>query len=411
MSPAVEMPLYHASMCQDCFYDVGTFKFCCDTGRPHRPVLCPDCKVDTAESRPVSKFCTVSGKSHGDARNAEYPQSEVEAEACPFCGYEKTLHTFCTETSWKHAEISAKYAAFKKRPIQPAAKMLVKSNGVVPARPTSTTAAGNVLSTPEPKRVKMAAPAPAPLRAPTAPAVRPVQREAMYSDGSFLMSGLTPAMKILFVGEGNFSFSRTIGRRVFGDKPWRNMVATDLELLAGQDTPGHQFTAQNTIELLRKGGLVVTGVDATKISESLPFVQPGSFDLLTFQFPHNSEKNFPFYPYPKGLPLESVGQHREMLGDFLKQAGIMLKEGGRACITTKSSEPYKSWEVDMLAEAPMWFTKADTFDQAKWSQIGYTHINTVNKCSTSIDGALTYIFTKDSTGCTDYSHGQPIPSG
>ena len=260
------------------------------------------------------------------------------------------------------------YSAVKKRALNsststPTSVKSLPAKTTAPAPSTTATTAqngakttplGNVLQPSDAKRVKLVPPPGVLAKTPTAPTRHPT-REAMFSDGSFLMGGITPNMKILFIGEGNFSFSRTIGKRVFGERSWKNMVATDLELLAGQNVPGHQITAQNTIELLRRGAVVVTGVDAMKISETLPFVQQGLFDLVTFQFPHNADKNFPFYPYPKGLPLESVATHREMLGNFLKQAALLLKEGGRACITTKTSEPYKSWEVDMLAEPPMWY--------------------------------------------------------
>eukprot|EP01063_Lacrimia_lanifica_P013752 TRINITY_DN2035_c0_g1_i6.p1 TRINITY_DN2035_c0_g1~~TRINITY_DN2035_c0_g1_i6.p1 ORF type:complete len:309 (+),score=49.45 TRINITY_DN2035_c0_g1_i6:2350-3276(+) len=246
---------------------------------------------------------------------------------------------------------------------------------------------------------------------PSQPVPRPVLAQPVLprqhiTDGSFLMSGVTASMKILFCGEGNFSFSRTIGKRVFADGQWGNMLATDLVLLAGPNNPGHQFTTANTLELIRQGASVKVGVDATKIHENLPLVQAGTFDLMTFQFPHNADKNFPYYPYPKGLPLDSVGSHREMLSGFLRQAAIMLREGGRACITTKTSEPYKSWEIDTLAESPMWFMKGEVFDTGRWAQLGYTHINTVNKCQTSIEGALTYIFTKDSAGVAEAHAGR-----
>eukprot|EP01064_Diplonema_japonicum_P006594 TRINITY_DN1443_c2_g1_i1.p1 TRINITY_DN1443_c2_g1~~TRINITY_DN1443_c2_g1_i1.p1 ORF type:complete len:433 (+),score=42.78 TRINITY_DN1443_c2_g1_i1:51-1301(+) len=406
---SIAMPLYDANMCPTCFYDVGTFKFCCDSGEPHQLITCSDCKSElmspNGNSKPASRFCTVTGKQHNDFSSLlkGLTQKDFEDAKCQICGYDKSAHKWCTVTGWKHTDMSDKVSGKK-----PAIKMSGKSN---------VTAPPGLL--PDSKKIRLSTGAAAPgpgvpssSSSPASPAVPPPAKQPvskgpakeLFSDGSFLMSGITPNMKILFIGEGNFSFSRTIGDRVFGNEhPWRNMVATDLELLAGLDNPGHQFTTQNTLDLLKRGATVVIGIDATKVISTLPFIHQGTFDLITFQFPHNSDKNFPFYPFPKGVPLESVGTHREMLAEFLKQACGMLREGGRACITTKTSEPYKSWEVDMLAEPPMWFTKGDTFDQARWSQLGYSHINTVNKCNTSIDGAVTYIFTKDSSGCPEPS--------
>ncbi|KAJ9444097.1 hypothetical protein DIPPA_33329 [Diplonema papillatum] len=361
------MPLYDSNMCPTCFYDLGTFKYCCDSGKPHQPVLCPDCKCDLVSiSKPPSKFCTVNGKLHKDSKGREVAQSELEADTCAFCGYAKESHKYCTETGWIHAELPTKYAQHKRKLGQkaaatanglptPTAKRIKLSTtpSVAPTAPTTpTTPTANGSSGAQ------YVPTPSPPPAAKTGVVKPsvVPRE-VYSDGSFLMSGITPSMRILFIGEGNFSFSRTIGKRVFADRSWRNIVATDLELLAGQNTPGHQFTLQNTVDLLKHGATVSIGVDATCVQQCLPHLQAGTFDLITFQFPHNADKNFPFYPFPKGVPLESVGTHREMLSAFLKQAQIMLKDGGRACITTKTSEPYKSWEVDMLAEPPMWYAQ------------------------------------------------------
>eukprot|EP01059_Diplonema_ambulator_P009775 TRINITY_DN1974_c0_g1_i2.p1 TRINITY_DN1974_c0_g1~~TRINITY_DN1974_c0_g1_i2.p1 ORF type:complete len:421 (+),score=53.14 TRINITY_DN1974_c0_g1_i2:136-1398(+) len=406
----VDMPLYDSNMCSVCFYDLGTFRYCCDSGDAHRPILCPDCKCElmaegkAKATKPVSRFCTVTGKLHDDqsglVKNATL--QDIEAEKCLFCGYEKSAHGWCTETGWKHSEMVEKFNSIKnatKPVIKPSTKQNTAPPGLLPDSKKIRVSANSGL----PPTVPPTSPAsPPPVKqAISKPPTSPAPKE-LYSDGSFLMSGITPNMKILFIGEGNFSFSRTIGNRVFGDeRPWKNMVATDLELLAGPNNPGHQLTTANAIELLKRGATVTIGIDATKVISTLPFFQKGTFDLVTFQFPHNADKNFPFYPFPKGVPLESVGQHREMLSEFLKQACGMLREGGKACITTKTSEPYKSWEVDMLAEPPMWFTKGDVFDQARWAQLGYSHINTVNKCNTSIDGAVTYIFTKDSSGCPE----------
>ena len=403
-------------------------QYCCDSGKPHLPVPCSDCGVDLlASGKALSKYCTASGKLHHDSKSKEVNLTDLNNEdsRCPFCGYGREEHSWCTETGWSHSEISNKYKNYKQINQQPAARGVVVSN----VKPIAVTVARGKAPAPITKPENLKRPK---IAVPPANSIKVQQplKTPVFTDGSFLMSGITPDMRILFVGEGNFSFSRTIGKRVFGEsKVWSNMVATDLELLAGVNNPGHQLTTQNLIELLRMGTTITFGVDATRISQTLPNLREGVFDLVTFQFPHNADKNFPFYPFPKGLPLESVGSHREMLSEFLKQASIMLREGGRACITTKTSEPYKSWEVDMLCEPPMWFTRGDLFDQEKWAQLGYSHINTVNKCVTSIDGALTYVyvkilnddnkkkkfkkknrFTKDSTGCVDPDQGTFQPT-
>ncbi|XP_020221267.1 uncharacterized protein At4g26485 isoform X2 [Cajanus cajan] len=120
--------------------------------------------------------------------------------------------------------------------------------------------------------------------------------------------------RILFVGEGDFSFSLSLAK-AFGSA--HNLVATSLD---SYDNIGKKYSngLNNVMELEERGCLVLHGVDAKEMSQH--------FFLKTQRL------------------------NKRLLKGFLANAKALVKKGGEIHVTHKEGDPYNKWDLVKKAE-------------------------------------------------------------
>ncbi|GMP75927.1 hypothetical protein CsSME_00032837 [Camellia sinensis var. sinensis] len=121
--------------------------------------------------------------------------------------------------------------------------------------------------------------------------------------------------RILLVGEGDFSFSLSLAK-AFSSA--RNIVSTSLDAHKDLEKKYNKGT-WNVRELEEMGGLVLCGVDATKMSQH--------FFLSTQRL------------------------NKQLVKGFLTNAKVLLrKEEGEIHVTHKEGDPYNRWDLVKKAE-------------------------------------------------------------
>ncbi|KAJ3140082.1 hypothetical protein HK101_003563 [Irineochytrium annulatum] len=143
---------------------------------------------------------------------------------------------------------------------------------------------------------------------------------------------------ILLVGEGNFSFARSLIEQVGGNP----LVATSLDTLTVLEEK-YSDAADNVAAIESLEGTVHYGVDATRLGGYRALRRAGGYDKICFNFPHCG----------KGMKDRdrNVRANQELLGGFLKSAVGMLRGKGEIMVTLRSGEPYDSWQLRTIAKA------------------------------------------------------------
>ena len=165
---------------------------------------------------------------------------------------------------------------------------------------------------------------------------------------------------VLFVGEGNLSFALTLAKkpRVTTSSILATVYETEEELT---DT-----AYENAKKLLNLGCSVKTGVDATRLADSI-----GKRQLRTiiFQFPNVASRD----------PRYGQNPNHVLVTRFLKNARNHLKPGGPVIISTVDSPFYESaFKMDETVRKAGFAAPAIyTFDPK--DHPGYTHQNTANE--------------------------------
>ncbi|RDX68061.1 Heavy metal-associated isoprenylated plant protein 41, partial [Mucuna pruriens] len=145
--------------------------------------------------------------------------------------------------------------------------------------------------------------------------------------------------RILFVGEGDFSFSLCLAR-AFGSA--HNLVATSLD---SHENVGKKYSngLSNVMELEEKGCLVLHGVDAKEMNQHF-FLKTQRFDRIVFNFPHVG------FLYPENSYCQ-IQLNKRLLKGFLANAkALVKKEGGEIHVTHKEGDPYNKWDLVQKAE-------------------------------------------------------------
>ncbi|KAL9014845.1 MAG: hypothetical protein Q9173_000512 [Seirophora scorigena] len=177
----------------------------------------------------------------------------------------------------------------------------------------------------------------------------------------------TPTDRILLLGEGDFSFSRSL----YIHHDCRSLVATCYDSVAAlaEKHPQSSECIHDLQEAARQDASVVEikilyGVDATKLGKSLPagggkLVKKGGFDRVMFNFPHvgglTKDVNRQVR-YNQGSPSVIVRFHAhgltggtELLVGFFKAATPLLTPAGTILVTIFEGEPYSLWNIRDLA--------------------------------------------------------------
>ncbi|KAG0620028.1 hypothetical protein M758_4G183200 [Ceratodon purpureus] len=148
---------------------------------------------------------------------------------------------------------------------------------------------------------------------------------------------------ILLVGEGNFSFSASLGN-AFGAAT--NMVATSLDSKDELLKKYGRTAEWNTISLMHRGALVFHGFDACKMAVQQKYLLSGFhlslFHYIIFNFPHAGFLG-------KESDARVLKKHRELVRDFFANAKEMLLPGGQVHVRHKLGQPYDEWKLEELA--------------------------------------------------------------
>lgn len=196
--------------------------------------------------------------------------------------------------------------------------------------------------------------------------------------------------RILLVGEGNFSFARSLCKHLGSAS---GVYATSFDTaaqLSGKydDAAEHRKEIEETF-----GGTCLTGVDCTRIHKIKEF--KGAFRKIVFNFPHmgSGEKDVE----------KSVAQHRQLLAAFFASA-VKCLDLNLDCsihVSLKSGEPYRSWklvqtaravcpELDLLTATPFMIDAFEGYEHRRTA--GFNERHSAKDSEELEKGAKVYVF-------------------
>lgn len=182
--------------------------------------------------------------------------------------------------------------------------------------------------------------------------------------------------RMLFLGEGNFSFAYLIARGL-GDRASR-VVATTLENADHYDDE----TRANAGKLRALGAKVRGEVDAGRCDTTFLL---GSVDLAVFQFPNVGSRK----------PLYRRNPNHILVRKFLASIRSVLSKNGRVAITVVNSSHYDgAFAMDEVAEK-FGFEKPVAHPFFLKDYPGYTHRKTKHDGKPAIDiddDFITFVF-------------------
>lgn len=193
------------------------------------------------------------------------------------------------------------------------------------------------------------------------PVPKKKQREQKTSRPRSGLVPFTPGDRILFVGEGNFSFAASCVENHLEHAS--DVLATSLDdresLLAKYpDAQTHVDTVTDCC------GTVAYGVDATRLQQHC---KGRVFDVCVFMFPHVGA----------GIADEArnVLTNQKMLTAFFKSVQTVLTPTGTVAVTLAQSKTYDLWDLRGLAKSQGLIVRTSgAFDGALFP--GYTHRRT-----------------------------------
>ncbi|KAL9671537.1 hypothetical protein QQ045_009106 [Rhodiola kirilowii] len=145
--------------------------------------------------------------------------------------------------------------------------------------------------------------------------------------------------RILLVGDGDFSFALSLAKSF---RSAINIVATSIDK---HDCLEKKYSngVQNVRALEDMGGLVLLGIDATKMSQHF-FLKTQRFDRIVYNFPHVG------FRYRENSYCQII-LNKKLVKEFLKNARELIKSGkGEIHVTHKEGDPYNKWDLVKKAE-------------------------------------------------------------
>jgi 25S rRNA (uracil2634-N3)-methyltransferase len=200
---------------------------------------------------------------------------------------------------------------------------------------------------------------------------------------------------ILLVGEGDFSFSKSI----IAEHGCCDVTATCLDSQTELYEKYDPQAKENVEYLEDEGQTVHYGVDATKLDENKALKKKGAqFDVVIFNFPHVGGKS-------KDVNRQ-VRFNQELLVKFFTAASKLLAAAGTIVVTLFEGEPYTLWNIrDLARHSGLEVQRSFKFLANAYP--GYSHSRTLGNI---IGGggwkgedreARSYVFQKKATGTTD----------
>ncbi|KAK3113665.1 hypothetical protein LTR53_008816 [Teratosphaeriaceae sp. CCFEE 6253] len=195
--------------------------------------------------------------------------------------------------------------------------------------------------------------------------------------------------RILLVGEGDFSFAKSIVEQHGCYQVVATCYDSREELHAKYDPQAEQHTTY----LEEQGQTVLYGINAAKLDRTKQLLNAGpQWDVIVFNFPH-------------------VRFNQELLVSFFKAAMSLMTEDGTVVVTLFEGEPYDLWNVrDLARHSGLEVQRSFKFAADVYP--GYSHARTLG----NIDGgggwkgenrdARSYVFQRPAAATADQSFRQ-----
>jgi 25S rRNA (uracil2634-N3)-methyltransferase len=203
----------------------------------------------------------------------------------------------------------------------------------------------------------------------------------------------TSDQSILVVGDGDFSFCFSLCSKL---RSGYNLIATSYdsyEIL----TTKYTDSLKHTEEIKAMGSIVLHGVDATNLQETLILPNencPVKYDRIIFQFPlvyaQPNKQSYLSDPDP-------CLRNRRLIREFFHSAMPLLKENvGQIHISSKETRPYIEWNIESLAKgfSPFGYLQKYPFEKDHFTD--YKSRNVMHPDGFPLTFAFTYVYGFDS---------------
>lgn len=192
---------------------------------------------------------------------------------------------------------------------------------------------------------------------------------------------------ILLVGEGDFSFSKSIVEH----HGCCDVTATCLDSQATLFEKYKPQAEEYVKYLEEEGQTVLYGMDATKLDKNKGLTKGDLFEVILFNFPHVGGKSTDVN--------RQVRFNQELLVSFFRAAQPLLSPSGTIVVTLFEGEPYTLWNIrDLGRHTGLEVVRSFKFLADAYP--GYSHARTIG----NIDGgggwkgedreARSYVFSK-----------------